>query len=306
MILDCIVIGGGISGLTASIYLRNSHKSVAVIDESYGGNIVKAVKIVNYPGFDEITGEELYDKIYYQADKLGVNIVHDKVIDIVEEDSVFKLSTAEGTILNSKFIILATGTKHRTLSAKIENSNIHYCAVCDGSFYEGKKVAVIGGGDSALSTAVYLSGLNCDVRIFYRGQFLRASEYWKFQIHKLDIPVYCNRDLVSIINNHPTFKKDEFNTTESYDIDAYFVCIGQDPNVELCEKLKVELGDGSSARLGYPIVGIHNLDYEHSTSNPKVFACGSVIGYKYDQAIRAASDAAACALELVEYSRFWN
>ena len=157
---DIIVIGAGPAGLTAALYARRAGKSVLVIEKStFGGQVTFSPKIENYPGFSEISGNELADKMLDQALSLGAEVEMDEVTGIIDE-GIRKLVFANDKKYEAKAVIIAVGVRHRQLGLENENEltgkGVSYCAVCDGAFFGGKTVAVVGGGNSALQEAVLL------------------------------------------------------------------------------------------------------------------------------------------------------
>ncbi len=160
MIYDIIIIGGGPAGLTAAVYARRANKSVLVMEKgSFGGQITASPKVENIPGFLSVSGNEFAEKLLEQAMELGAEIECIEALS-VEDGEIKKILTDEGEFF-ARAIILATGTKHRLLGLEKEEdfigNGISFCAVCDGAFYAGKTVAVIGGGNSALQEAILLS-----------------------------------------------------------------------------------------------------------------------------------------------------
>lgn len=166
---DIIIIGAGPAGLTAAIYARRAEKSVLVIEkESFGGQITKSPRVENYPGSRSISGAELGDMLFEHATDLGAEIELDTVIGIKGETADLTV-ICEGGEHRAKAVIIATGSEHRELDLggadKLTGKGISYCAVCDGAFYKGKKVVVIGGGNTALQEAIMLSDIASEVVI---------------------------------------------------------------------------------------------------------------------------------------------
>lgn len=158
---DILVIGAGPAGLTAALYARRGEKEVTVVEKgAFGGQITYSPRIENYPGFESVSGTELADAMVSQALNQGANLEPDEIISIEKTENGFRAIGEYGTY-ESKTVIIAAGAKHRQLGVEGENrftgEGISYCAVCDGAFYKGKTVAVIGGGNSALQEAVLLS-----------------------------------------------------------------------------------------------------------------------------------------------------
>ena len=176
---DIIVIGAGPAGLTAALYARRAGKSVLVIEKStFGGQVTFSPKIENYPGFSEISGNELADKMLDQALSLGAEVEMDEVTGIIDE-GIRKLVFANDKKYEAKAVIIAVGVRHRQLGLENENEltgkGVSYCAVCDGAFFGGKTVAVVGGGNSALQEAVLLSDICKKVYVLQNLDYLTGE-----------------------------------------------------------------------------------------------------------------------------------
>lgn len=174
-----IVIGGGVSGLTSAIYLSRANINVDVFNKGYYGALSDSPLVENFPGFPEgISGFELLDNMTTQAQNGGA-IIHDEEIIKIDIDNNTVLSDSQ-VIYEYDYLIISTGCKPRKLSAKniekFENKGIHYCAVCDGSFYKDKEVIVVGGGNTALTEAIYLSNIAKQVNVFVRRDIIRADK----------------------------------------------------------------------------------------------------------------------------------
>lgn len=173
---DLIIVGAGPAGLTAAVYARRAGRSVLVLERSsIGGQIASAPKVENYPGFSAISGAELAERLYTQAEDLGARIELETVTSIVPGPA-HTVTTDYGTY-TATAVILATGTVHRALGLPGEDtlSGISYCAVCDGAFYQGRDVAVCGGGSSALQESLFLSDLCRHVTLIHRRQEFRGD-----------------------------------------------------------------------------------------------------------------------------------
>ena len=173
---DTIIIGGGPAGLTSAIYLRRANKKVLVLEANVcGGQIVNAKDVQNYPGFNSISGYELSEKMMNQALELGAEIKYETVLKVEEDKTVYTNSNT----YKAKTIIIAVGSKNRKL--KLENEEkligkgISYCATCDGNFFKGKEVAVVGGGDTALDDILYLSDIASKVYAIVRSDKFKGE-----------------------------------------------------------------------------------------------------------------------------------
>lgn len=177
---DIVIIGAGCAGLTASIYAARAGKKVLILEnEGIGGQIATSPKVENYPGFLEISGMEFSDKLYEQADALGVTLELDKAEKIIDNGDSKTVKTEYGEY-NCKAVIIATGVKHRHLGIDAEEKymgrGVSYCAVCDGAFYKGKDVAVVGGGNSAVQSAIMLSAICRKVYLIHRRDTFRCEQ----------------------------------------------------------------------------------------------------------------------------------
>lgn len=173
---DIIIVGGGPAGLTAAIYARRAGKTVLLLEkENFGGQISSSPKVENFPGFAAISGAELADRLYEQAQGLGARLELEEVLEVLDS-SPKTVKTDYGTYTCTA-LILATGMKHRTLGLEGEDTlrGISYCAVCDGAFYAGKDVAVCGGGNTALQDALFLAELCRHVTIIHRRTEFRGD-----------------------------------------------------------------------------------------------------------------------------------
>ncbi len=238
---DIIVIGAGPAGLTAALYARRAEKSVLVIEKDcFGGQITHSPRVENYPGFLEMSGNEFADKLIEQVLAQGAEIELDKVVGIEGEGGNFTVR-GESKSYNSKAVIIATGSRHRQLGIERENDfvgeGISYCAVCDGAFYKGKTVAVIGGGNSALVDAVMLSE-GCErVYIVQNLAYLTGESRLAKILEGRDNVEIIYSSVVKEIKGESEFSGIVIENTESGEarelsLDGMFVAIGQIPENE--------------------------------------------------------------------------
>ena len=202
---DVIVVGAGPSGLTSAIYLRRATKSVLVLEEkNYGGQIINTLDIENYPGEEHISGFDFATKIYNQAKNLGAEIKFEKVTLINDKDDYKEVVTNNG-IYKSKAVIIAVGNDNRKLGLDNEDSligkGISYCATCDGNFYRGKDVAVVGGGNTALEDALYLSNIVNKVYLIHRRDEFRGDSRTVELLKKKDNVVFVYNSIVTKLNS---------------------------------------------------------------------------------------------------------
>ena len=289
---DLIIIGGGPAAYTASIYASRYKLQHVVVGEKLGGLATETNKICNFPSEEEISGIDLMKKIETQVKNLRVNILNDKIVDIQKTKNGFCSITQNEKKINSKTILLATGTKSRKLEINNENKFIghgmSYCATCDALFYQNKNVAVVGGSDSAQVTSLYLSKIAKRVYQIYRKDKLRGDPTWIEQTKK-------NKKIEVIYNNNVQELKGDKNLEEiilekpykgnkSLKIDGLFIKIGSSPDGLLTNKLKL-----AQDKQGY--VKVNN---QQETSLQRVWAAGDITtaSNKFKQIITACSEGA--------------
>ncbi|MBO4914679.1 MAG: FAD-dependent oxidoreductase [Oscillospiraceae bacterium] len=178
---DIIIIGGGPAGLTAAVYARRSGKSALVLEKgTFGGQITWSPRVENFPGFPSITGAELGDRLLEQAMAQGAEVELEEAVAARSEEDGFAVACEGGAEYHSRALILATGAKPRKLGvareAELTGSGVSYCAVCDGAFYKGRPVAVVGGGSSALQDALLLSETCSQVSLIHRRDSFRGEQ----------------------------------------------------------------------------------------------------------------------------------
>lgn len=293
---DIIVIGGGPAGLTAAIYARRAGKSVLVFEkDGFGGQMTHSPKIENYPGYNEISGLELSDKMFEQALALGAEIEIDEVLSVTPGD-VKKVKTA-GAEYEAKAVIIAAGVKHRTLGVPGEEefigNGISFCAVCDGAFYADKHVAVIGGGNSAMQEAIMLSERCSHVTILQDMPYLTGEKTLADIIAgKSNVSVKYNCKIISF-SGDTEFKGVAVlcdNMEEFIDCDGCFIAIGLIPNNDAV-KDTIELD-----KYGYIV-----SDEACTTKESGIYAAGDCRTKKIRQITTATADGASAALAACRY-----
>lgn len=237
---DIIIIGAGPAGLTSALYALRANKKVLIFEaKSYGGQIINAAKIENYPGLPNISGFDFATTLYNQVKSLGGEFKFETVVKIDNNKKVF---TENGNEYNAKAIIIATGSANRRLNIENETEfigkGISYCATCDGNFFKGKKVAIVGGGQTAVDDAIYLSDIANQVYLIYRGERLNEN------LNKLDVltkltnvKIIFNTIVIKIngedkLTNITCLDKNK-NAEINLEIDGLFIAVGQQPKNEL-------------------------------------------------------------------------
>jgi thioredoxin reductase (NADPH) len=298
---DVIIIGAGSAGLSAGIYAVRSGLKTLILDEKLaGGTIADASLVVNYPGFAEISGGELAEKMTNHCKKIGANI-HDleavTEINLVSEKKIVKTASAS---YEAQALIFSTGSHYKEVGVKGEKEfrgkGVSYCGVCDGPFFKGKKVIVVGGGNTACTTTLYLAGIASEVNVIHRRQAFRAEESLITDISaKNNVKIMWNTEIqeikgdkqvrsVSLIDNIT-------NKTTELAVDAVFVQVGEAPNSQIAKAAGVETDDH----------GYVKVDMNQKTNLMGVFAAGDVTNQTIKQVGTAVGQGITAALEAYSY-----
>jgi len=295
---DIIIIGAGPAGLTAAIYAARAEKRVLLIEkETFGGQITYSPKVDNYPGFISVSGNEIADKFLEQAMGLGVEIELCEATSITGGD-IKTVSTTSGDF-TAKAVIIATGSKHRRLGVDGEEEligeGISYCAVCDGAFYKGKNVAVIGGGNTALQDAVLLSESCAHVTIVQNLPMLTGEASLISALKKRDNVSYIYDTVVEGLTGDASLKAIKLRNTATgatreLEIDGMFVAIGQVPENEPFKNV------APLDSRGYIVAG-----EDCTIQTPGVFVAGDCRTKSIRQVTTATADGASAALAAVRY-----
>lgn len=287
----CVIIGGGPAGMNAALYLKRAGIDATIIEKDVlGGEMLKTNKIENYLGFSEIDGGELALKMSKQIKDLGVTIIKDKVLNVTLNDK-FEVHMEKDTI-TSDYVIVATGRTPRKLNLDGEdellNRGISYCAVCDGAFYRGLDVAVVGGGDSALTEALYLADLCNKVYVLVRKD-LRANEILQNRVKNKDNIVVMKNVQVSRLGYDDKLSNIVLDNGENITLNGLFVAIGGVPELGFLKDLDIDMQNG------------YIKTDDRMESNIKgLYAVGDVRYKDFYQIITAASDGAVAALSIRE------
>ncbi|MEI7511822.1 MAG: FAD-dependent oxidoreductase [Candidatus Peregrinibacteria bacterium] len=297
---DTVIIGSGAAGYTSALYAVRYKLKTLVIGNQEGGQSALAHDVENYPGFESIKGPELMQKFKAHAEKYGAEMKADEVKEIIQnEDGTFSLPLSfSGETVTTKTIILAVGTKTRKLGAKgeekMDGKGVTYCAACDGFFFRNKVTAVMGGGDSAATAALYLAEMCPKVYIFVRKDAMRAEPFWIEQITKKEnIEVVFNAAIDEFVGEKSLEKVVLADGTEYTDIAGVFIEIGSDPNTALVEKFGLE-----KDKQGFLVV-----KEDQGTIVPGLYAAGDVTNQSnhFHQIATAIGEAAVAANSVFEY-----
>lgn len=251
-VYDLIIIGAGPAGLTASIYASRYKLSNLVIGPEIGGTISKAHKVENYPGFLSISGFELGKKMEEQVKSLGAGIKLEQVTQIVKHD-LFEIKTNNGNIYYSKVLIIASGTERRKLNIKGEEQylgrGISYCTNCDAPFFKNKKVAVIGGGDAAVTGALHVENFALRTYLIYRRkqEDMRAEPIWLEQLQKGKIKIIFETNILEVLGDGQKvtgIKLDKpYEQKDTLGVDGVFIEIGAVPVSKIASPLGIALDE---------------------------------------------------------------
>jgi len=297
-IYDVLIIGGGPAGYTAALYATRAGLDTLVIEKfSAGGQMTQTSQIDNYPGFDEgVDGFTLGFKMQSSAHRFGAATFQAEVLSVDFDNKIKEVVTSEGTYL-SKTVIIATGATHKHLGIKNEDKligkGVGYCAACDGMFYKGKTVVVVGGGNSAVSDALLLSKICSKVILVHRRDTLRATKIYHEPLLKSNnVEFLWNSSIAEIIFSEKVtgvkVKNLKENTTKDVLCDGLFISIGRSPETKIFE------GVISLDEFGYIKAGENT-----ETNISGVFAAGDVRTKALRQIVTAASDGA-CAAHFAE------
>lgn len=281
-----VILGSGIAGMTAGIYLKRGGLDVLVVEDNIPGGVLNEIpSIENYPGYEEISGPDLAINIYNQLTKLGVKILNKKITSIDLNNKIINNN------IKYEYLVIATGRKSKMLSLEHEKEllgkGISTCALCDGFFYKDKKVAVVGGGSSSLTEALYLSKICKEVIIIHRRDKLTSDKYLIDKANSTkNIKVLYNSNITKYNQNNNKLTSVIINNKDNLEVEGVFLAIGSTPNSEIFNVNKDN---------NYIIV-----DSNYMTNVDKVYAIGDVIKKDYYQLSTAASDAVVAASNIIK------
>ncbi|HOI60141.1 MAG TPA: FAD-dependent oxidoreductase [Candidatus Pacearchaeota archaeon] len=298
MISDLVIIGGGPAGITAAIYASRNNIKTMLFSQNIGGMLFnKAVDVQNYTGFPSITGFELAEKFKEHLEAQDkVCVKEEEVINIKKENNIFKLNTLQGEYF-SRAVIIASGSKPRELNIKGEKEflgkGVSYCPICDGPFLKNKDIAIIGGGNAAFESAIFLSNIANKIFILERGDRALADQKNQEKVNSFkNIQVFTNAQILEIKGNDfvNAIKWMHNNELIETEFKGVFIQAGYIPETDYLKKL-VDLNDKKEI--------IVNSDMETRTKG--LFAAGDITNTKVKQIICAASSGAIAALSAYNY-----
>ncbi len=298
-----VIIGSGPAGYTAAIYAARANLAPLVVASSveFGGDLMNTTDVDNFPGFPEgIMGPDLMSKMQAQAERFGAEIMYDDVVSLELDGPVKKISLGNGDTVEAASVIVATGSAYRKLGIadedRLSGYGVSWCATCDGAFYREKTVAVVGGGDSAMEEATFLTRFADKVYVIHRSEKLRASAVMQERaandpkiefVFNATVEHIYGKDAVSGVGLLDTVTGDE----KTLDVSGLFIAIGSDPRTHVVHGKLDLTSNGTIA-----VEGRTSL-----TNVPGVFAAGDVIDPTYRQAVTAAGSGCVAALDAQHY-----
>ncbi|MGB9937812.1 MAG: NAD(P)/FAD-dependent oxidoreductase [Methanobacterium sp.] len=295
---DVIIVGSGPAGLTAGIYAGRQGLKTLILEKALtGGAGLTVPNMENYPGFEIVTGKQLIEYTKTQALKYAqINELEEVVsIDIKGENDIM-VSTPKNQY-KAKKLIITTGTTHRKLGAKGEDAflgrGVFYCAVCDGPLFVGKRIVVVGGGNTAAQGALFLNSIGAYVAIVHRRDELRAEKYLKEKLDKEEIPIIWDTVVEEIkgemLLNSVTLHNVKDDTKKEYEVSGVYIAIGESPNNEIAKSLGVEVNQA----------GFIKTDKNQKTNIEGVYAAGDIcVGF--NQWVIACGEGATAALSVYD------
>ncbi|NRG42207.1 thioredoxin reductase (NADPH) [Rathayibacter sp. PhB93] len=300
---DIVIIGSGPAGWTAAIYAARAdlHPVVVASSVEIGGDLMNTTDVENFPGFpDGVLGPELMTAMQKQAEKFGADTFYDDVVSLDLEGETKTIHLGSGESIEAKTVVVATGSAYRKLGLhdedRLSGHGVSWCATCDGFFFKGKTIAVVGGGDSAMEEATFLTKFAEKVYVIHRKDSLRASKVMQKRARDNEkIEFVWNTEVTGITGeNHVNGVKlrDTVDGTESkLELDGLFIAIGNDPRTHIVHGKLDLTTDGTIAVTGR----------SSQTSVAGVFAAGDVIDPTYRQAVTAAASGTVAALDAEHY-----
>jgi thioredoxin reductase (NADPH) len=300
---DLIIIGAGAAGLAAGIYgARSGLKTLVLEEKMAGGTTAEAPLVENYPGFQNISGMELTQKMVAQCRGTGVIIREFENVLSLDLEGEKKIVKTNKTTYDAKAVIIASGSHHSEIGVPGEKEflgrGVSYCGICDGPLFKGKRVLVVGGGNSALITALYIAGLASEVRVAHRRDAFRAEAVLvKALKEKVNVEILWNTEIKEIKGEKLVNKVITFNSrtgeTKELPVDGVFVQVGETPNSQLAKEAGVEVDKD----------GYITIDIRQRTNMTGVYAAGDVTNHPVKQVGTAVGQGITAALEAYGYIR---
>ena len=298
---DIIIVGGGPAGLTAAVYALRAGKNVVVIEKNgFGGQIAYSPKVENIPGTQQISGSQFAEQLVEQAMNLGADVELETVTEVRKEGDIFYVCTEEGSTFEGKTVILAVGVKHRMLGLpgeqELVGNGLSFCAVCDGAFYTGQEVAMIGGGNSALQEALLLSEVCKKVTVVQNlADFTGEKKLSDALLEKDNVTALFNTVVIGYIVTDGVLSGLQLRNTEtgeetSISVDGAFLAVGLVPENDAFSHL-AQLNDW----------GYFDSGEDCCTVTPGVFVAGDCRSKRIRQVVTASADGAVAAMAACRY-----
>lgn len=303
-IYDVIIVGGGPGGLTAALYSSRSNLNTLILEAGLpGGQLNNTETIENYTGFESIAGYDLAQKMHQSASQFGADLVHEAVIEVKNQEGWKDVITSQATY-RARAVIIATGATHKTLGIdgeeRLTGRGVSYCAVCDGAFFRGKEVVVVGGGDSAVEEGTYLTQFADQLTLIHRRDQLKAQDILQERAFKQDkmnfimqtevVAIEGDQQVESLRLHH--LDRDEYSDLQA---DGVFVYIGHTPNTALVKDLGICDSEGWIM-----------TDRRMQTSQAGIFAVGDVRQTPLRQVSTAVGDGSIAGHEAYNYIQSLN
>lgn len=301
---DVVIIGSGPAGYTAAIYASRANLEPVLFTSSVeaGGELMNTTDVENFPGFPEgIMGPELMGHLEAQARRFGTDVRYEDVTELDLNVQPKRITLADGSVHHARAIILSTGSQYRELGLEGESAlvgkGVSWCATCDGFFFRDQPLAVVGGGDSAMEEALFLTKFASKVYVIHRRDELRASQIMADRALANEKIEFIWNSAVTAINGESKVESVDIHdvvegTTHTLDVNGVFIAIGSDPRTDLVkDQLDIDETDGT----------IVVQEPSTATKLPGVFAAGDVVDGKYRQAITAAGMGAKAAIDVEDY-----
>jgi thioredoxin reductase (NADPH) len=300
---DLVIVGSGPAGYTAGIYAARAQLEPVLYEGSVtaGGALMNTTEVENFPGFPEgVMGPDLMDSLKAQCEKFGTRLVRDDIIDMKLDGDIKTLTDGSGNVLKSRAVILATGSAYKEIGLenekRLSGRGVSWCATCDGFFFRDHEIAVVGGGDSAMEEASFLTKFAKKVVIIHRRDSFRAS---KIMIERVlanpKIEVVWNTEVIDVLGGDNMTGLKLRSTVDGKEseraLTALFVAIGHLPRSELLAG-QIDLDAEGYVKVAFPST---------RTNLPGVFACGDLVDHTYRQAITAAGTGCQAALDAEKF-----
>ena len=300
---DVIIIGSGPAGYTAAVYAARANLHPLVFEGSVtaGGALMNTTDVENFPGFPAgIMGPDLMDNLRRQAERFGAELVADDIVEVALRGDIKVVTDSTGAVHRSRTVIIATGSKYREIGLsnekRLSGHGVSWCATCDGFFFRDQDIAVVGGGDSALEEATFLTRFGRSVTLVHRRDTLRASKIMQDRARANDkIQFAWDSEVVDVLGDDRMtglrLRDTKTGQERPLQVTGLFVAIGHDPRSDIFAG-QVERDDAGYVTVEHPST---------RTNLPGVFACGDVVDHIYRQAVTAAGTGCAAALDAERY-----